>query len=197
MNKVCCPASFLLGIEYIVIQLLSHIYKWPPWPLDLLIRIFSFHTEPPPVIQVPHNITVTPGERAVLTCLVISAVDFNLTWQRNGRDVRGSDPARMRILANMSLELRSVKLSDAGEYHCVVSSEGGSSAASVLLTVQGTLLMVTSVLGHLSVVLPPSLFSEFSLWGHLSKNYSLKDRRVVWSWLKWWQLNHPKQIGWL
>ncbi|XP_020958298.1 hemicentin-1 isoform X2 [Sus scrofa] len=93
-------------------------------------------SEPPPVIQVPHNITVTPGERAVLTCLVISAVDFNLTWQRNGRDVRGSDPARMRILANMSLELRSVKLGDAGEYHCVVSSEGGSSAASVLLTVQ-------------------------------------------------------------
>ncbi|XP_047609819.1 hemicentin-1 isoform X2 [Phacochoerus africanus] len=93
-------------------------------------------SEPPPVIQVPHNITVTPGERAVLTCLVISAVDFNLTWQRNGRDVRGSDPARMRILANMSLELRSVKLGDAGEYHCVVSSEGGSSAASIFLTVQ-------------------------------------------------------------
>uniref|UniRef100_A0A8C3YS46 Hemicentin-1 n=1 Tax=Catagonus wagneri TaxID=51154 RepID=A0A8C3YS46_9CETA len=93
-------------------------------------------SEPPPVIQVPHNVTVTPGERPVLTCLVVSAVDYNLTWQRNDRDVRLSDPARMRILANLSLELRSVKFSDAGEYHCVVSSEGGSSAASVFLTVQ-------------------------------------------------------------
>nr|XP_035930961.1 hemicentin-1-like isoform X1 [Halichoerus grypus] len=94
-------------------------------------------SEPPPVIQVPDNVTVTPGERAVLTCLVISAVDYNLTWQRNDRDARQADPARMRILANLSLELRSVKFNDAGEYHCVVSNEGGSSAASVFLTVQG------------------------------------------------------------
>lgn len=94
----------------------------------------------------PNNVTVTPGERTVLTCLVISAVDYNLTWQRNDRDVSLADPARMRILANLSLELRSVKFSDAGEYHCVVSNEGGSSAASVFLTVQGTVLMVTSEL---------------------------------------------------
>ncbi|XP_067585037.1 hemicentin-1 isoform X1 [Pseudorca crassidens] len=93
-------------------------------------------SEPPPVIQVPNNVTVAPGERTLLTCLVISAVDYNLTWRRNDRDVRLADPAGMRILANLSLELRSVKFSDAGEYHCVVSSEGGLSAASVFLTVQ-------------------------------------------------------------
>uniref|UniRef100_A0A8C9DLV3 Hemicentin-1 n=1 Tax=Prolemur simus TaxID=1328070 RepID=A0A8C9DLV3_PROSS len=93
-------------------------------------------SEPPPVIQVPNNVTVTPGERAVLTCLVISTVDYNLTWQRNDRDVTLTEPARIRTLADLSLELRSVKFSDAGEYHCVVSNEGGSSAASVFLTVQ-------------------------------------------------------------
>ncbi|XP_036128071.1 hemicentin-1 [Molossus molossus] len=93
-------------------------------------------SEPPPVIQVPSNVTVAPGERAVLTCLVISAVTYNLTWQRSDRDVRLADPARTRILANRSLELRTVKATDAGEYHCLVSNEGGSSAASVFLTVQ-------------------------------------------------------------
>ncbi|XP_021098568.1 hemicentin-1 [Heterocephalus glaber] len=93
-------------------------------------------SEPPPVIQVPNNVTVTPGERAILTCLVTSAVDYNLTWQRNGRDVRLAEPARISTLANLSLELRSVKVSDAGEYHCMVSSEGGSAALSVFLTVQ-------------------------------------------------------------
>ncbi|XP_006730990.2 hemicentin-1 [Leptonychotes weddellii] len=115
-------------------------------------------SEPPPVIQVPDNVTVTPGERAVLTCLVISAVDYNLTWQRNDRDARLADPARMRILANLSLELRSVKFNDAGEYHCVVSSEGGSSAASVFLTVQGdlelrpsTFLLIDPLLGLLKI----------------------------------------------
>ncbi|XP_047376657.1 hemicentin-1 isoform X4 [Sciurus carolinensis] len=93
-------------------------------------------SEPPPVIQVPSNVTVTPGEKAILTCLIVSAVDYNLTWQRNDRDVRLAEPTRMRTLANLSLELRSVKVSDAGEYHCVVSSEGGTAAASVFLTVQ-------------------------------------------------------------
>ncbi|KAJ1074876.1 hypothetical protein K5549_020565, partial [Capra hircus] len=93
-------------------------------------------SEPPPVIQVPNNVTVTPGETAVLTCLVVSAVGYNLTWQRNGRDVRLTAPAGMRTLANLSLELRSVKSSDAGEYRCVVSNEGGSSSEAVFLTVQ-------------------------------------------------------------
>ncbi|XP_010811862.2 hemicentin-1 isoform X2 [Bos taurus] len=93
-------------------------------------------SEPPPVIQVPSNVTVTPGETAVLTCLVVSAVGYNLTWQRNDRDIRLTDTAGMRILANLSLELRSVKFSDAGEYRCVVSNEGGSSTEAVFLTVQ-------------------------------------------------------------
>ncbi|GAB1285528.1 Hemicentin-1 [Apodemus speciosus] len=73
-------------------------------------------SEPPPIIQVPNNVTVTPGERAVLSCLVISAVDYNLTWQRNDRDVQLADSARIRTLANLSLELKSVKTGDAGEY---------------------------------------------------------------------------------
>ncbi|KAM5295481.1 hemicentin-1 isoform 3-T3 [Glossophaga mutica] len=93
-------------------------------------------SEPPPVIQVPGNVTVAPGERAVLTCLVISTVGYNLTWQRNDRDGRPADPARMRLLGNLSLELRTAKATDAGEYQCLVASEGGSSAASVFLTVQ-------------------------------------------------------------
>ncbi|KAM9212162.1 hemicentin-1 [Dugong dugon] len=93
-------------------------------------------SEPPPIIQVPNNVTITPGERAVLTCPIISAVDYNLTWWRNDRDIKLADPARIRVLANLSLELKNVKFSDAGTYHCMASNEGGSSAASVFLTVQ-------------------------------------------------------------
>ena len=157
MNKFCCIASFLPDIQYILIKILSHLHEWVKWLLDLSTWIFLFPTEPPPVIQVPNNVTVTPGETAVLTCLVISAVDYNLTWQRNDRDVRLTEPARMRILANLSLELRSVKFSDSGEYRCVVCNEGGSSMESVFLTVQGTVLTVTSESWYLSVFLLWSL----------------------------------------
>ncbi|EMP38793.1 Hemicentin-1 [Chelonia mydas] len=93
-------------------------------------------SEPPPVVQVPNNVTVTPGERAILTCLTLSTVRYNLTWQRNGNDLRLVEPSRIRMMSNLSLEVKSVKLTDAGEYSCTASNEGGSTVASVFLTVQ-------------------------------------------------------------
>ncbi|XP_025019182.1 hemicentin-1 [Python bivittatus] len=93
-------------------------------------------SEPPPVIQVPNNVTVTPGDRAILTCLTMSTVRYNLTWHRNNRDVKLLEPLRMRTMSNLSLEIKTVKLSDAGEYSCVASNEGGFTRASVFLTVQ-------------------------------------------------------------
>ncbi|XP_019412229.1 PREDICTED: hemicentin-1 isoform X1 [Crocodylus porosus] len=93
-------------------------------------------SEPPPVIQVPNNVTVIPGERAILTCLTLSTVRYNLTWHRNGKDLKFLEPSRIRIMSNLSLEVKTVKLTDAGEYMCIAFNEGGSSAASVYLTVQ-------------------------------------------------------------
>ncbi|XP_055671290.1 hemicentin-1 [Falco peregrinus] len=93
-------------------------------------------SEPPPMIQVPNNVTVVPGEGAILTCLTLSTVRYNLTWQRNGRDVRLKEPLRIRMMSNLSLEVKNVKLTDAGKYNCIASNEGGSTTASVFLTVQ-------------------------------------------------------------
>uniref|UniRef100_A0A8C3N479 Hemicentin-1 n=1 Tax=Geospiza parvula TaxID=87175 RepID=A0A8C3N479_GEOPR len=93
-------------------------------------------SEPPPVLQVPANVTVLPGAGAVLSCLVLSAGHYNLTWQRHGRNARLQDPLRLRVLANLSLELRPARLSDAGSYSCTAANEGGSATASVFLTVQ-------------------------------------------------------------
>ncbi|XP_064928861.1 hemicentin-1 isoform X2 [Columba livia] len=93
-------------------------------------------SEPPPMIQVPNNVTVVPGEGAILTCLTLSTVPYNLTWQRNGWDVRLQEPLRIRMMSNLSLEVKAVKLTDAGKYNCIASNEGGSTTASVFLTVQ-------------------------------------------------------------
>ncbi|TRZ22552.1 hypothetical protein HGM15179_004536 [Zosterops borbonicus] len=93
-------------------------------------------SEPPPVVQVPGNVSVVPGAVAVLSCLVLSAGPYNLTWQRHGRDARLLDPPRLRLLPNLSLELRPARLSDTGSYSCTAANEGGSATASVFLTVQ-------------------------------------------------------------
>ncbi|NXY61032.1 HMCN1 protein, partial [Callaeas wilsoni] len=93
-------------------------------------------SEPLPVLKVPANVTVVPGAAAVLSCLVLSAGRYNLTWQRHGRDARLQDPLRLRVLANLSLEVRPAWLSDAGTYSCTAANEGGFATASVFLTVQ-------------------------------------------------------------
>ncbi|XP_030135337.4 hemicentin-1 [Taeniopygia guttata] len=93
-------------------------------------------SEPPPVLQVPANVSVVPGAGAVLSCLVLSAGQYNLTWQRHGRDARLQDPLRLRVLANLSLEVRPAQPSDTGSYSCTAANEGGSATAAVFLTVQ-------------------------------------------------------------
>ncbi|XP_055962583.1 hemicentin-1 [Sorex fumeus] len=93
-------------------------------------------SEPPPLIQAPSNVTVAPGHRTLLTCVVLSAVEYNLTWQRNQQDAQLVDPSRIRVLANLSLELRNVKPADGGRFECVAASEGGLATASVFLTVE-------------------------------------------------------------
>lgn len=173
---------------FIYAEILSHMCKQAKSMVGLLIWVFWFCTEPPPIIQVPNNVTVTPGERAVLSCLVTSAVGYNLTWQRSGRDVRLADSARIQTLANLSLELKSVKTGDAGEYRCVVSSEGGSAAASVFLTVQGTVLLETSAQGCSSTFLLPPCKCAVSEWQHLGKHLSSDERMLgmlSFQWLNW------------
>uniref|UniRef100_A0A803W8Y0 Hemicentin 1 n=1 Tax=Ficedula albicollis TaxID=59894 RepID=A0A803W8Y0_FICAL len=92
--------------------------------------------DPPPVVQVPANVSAPPGAAAVLSCLVLSVGRYNLTWQRHGRDARLQDPLRLRLLPNQSLEVRPARLSDTGSYSCTAANEGGSATASVFLTVQ-------------------------------------------------------------
>lgn len=126
------------SILQLIYQESTNEAKAPKSFFSLFCFLFcSFYTEPPPIIQVPNNITAVPGEAAILTCLTLSTVRYNLTWQRNGRDVRLKEPLRIRVLSNLSLEVKTVKFTDAGKYNCIASNEGGSTTASVFLTVQG------------------------------------------------------------
>ncbi|KAM4629779.1 hemicentin-1 [Polymixia lowei] len=97
-------------------------------------RTFLDVSEPPPAITVEANVTVSPGDHAVLTCHVVSTVSFNLTWLRGGRDAR-ADP-RVRTLANLSLEVQAVTPDHTGWYECMAVNEGGVTADRVYLTVQ-------------------------------------------------------------
>ncbi|XP_069009305.1 hemicentin-1 [Embiotoca jacksoni] len=97
-------------------------------------RTFLDVSEPPPAITVEGNVTVSPGSRAVLTCHVVSTVNFNLTWLRGGHDAR-LDP-RVNVLTNLSVQVSDVTPDHAGWYECTAINEGGVTAERIYLTVQ-------------------------------------------------------------
>ncbi|XP_067452563.1 hemicentin-1 isoform X1 [Thunnus thynnus] len=97
-------------------------------------RTFLDVSEPPPAVTVNGNVTVSPGSSAVLTCHVVSTVNFNLTWLRGGHDAR-LDP-QVQVLTNLSLQLSVVTPDHSGWYECIAINEGGVTAERVYLVVQ-------------------------------------------------------------
>ncbi|XP_068096243.1 hemicentin-1 isoform X2 [Hyperolius riggenbachi] len=92
--------------------------------------------EPPPVIKVSNAITINIGKQVILTCDVLSGVRYNLTWLRNDIDLRQGSISGIHVQRNNSLKIKSVDITDAGEYVCSATNEGGTTTASVALTVQ-------------------------------------------------------------
>ncbi|AWP10692.1 putative hemicentin-1 [Scophthalmus maximus] len=97
-------------------------------------RTFLDVSEPPPAVTVEANVTASPGSRAVLTCHVVSTVNFNLTWLRGGRDARLAP--RVQVLADLSLQVSTVTPDHAGWYECTAVNEGGATAGRIYLSVQ-------------------------------------------------------------
>ncbi|XP_066112042.1 hemicentin-2 isoform X1 [Saccopteryx bilineata] len=92
-------------------------------------------TDPPPQLLPVPNVTVSPGETAVLSCQVLGEAPYNLTWVRDWR-VLSASTGRVRQLANLSLEVSAIIPSDRGRYQCIASNANGVTRASVWLLVR-------------------------------------------------------------
>ncbi|KAM5299409.1 LOW QUALITY PROTEIN: hemicentin-2 [Ctenodactylus gundi] len=92
-------------------------------------------TDPPPQLVPASNVTVSPGETAILSCRVLGEAPYNLTWVRDWR-VLPASTGRVTQLANLSLEVTEVVPSDSGRYQCVASNANGVSRVSTWLLVR-------------------------------------------------------------
>uniref|UniRef100_A0ABI8A9U9 Ig-like domain-containing protein n=1 Tax=Felis catus TaxID=9685 RepID=A0ABI8A9U9_FELCA len=92
-------------------------------------------TDPPPQLVPAPNVTVSPGETAILSCQVLSEVPYNLTWIRDWR-VLSASTGRVAQLADLSLEVSGIIPSDGGRYQCMASNANGVTRASVWLLVR-------------------------------------------------------------
>nr|DBA21577.1 TPA: hypothetical protein GDO54_018188 [Pyxicephalus adspersus] len=97
------------------------------------LQYLSLFADPPPTISLHHNVTVSLGEVAILSCHVLGDVRYNLTWQHGGRAL---EEGRLVILSNSSLQIHNVQPEDAGRYQCTASNSHGITTANVWLSVQ-------------------------------------------------------------
>ncbi|XP_070581752.1 hemicentin-1-like [Ptychodera flava] len=93
-------------------------------------------TEPPPEIMAPQNVSVLPGGKAILTCIVFSSVQFNMTWTKPRSFVALSRHPRVTLLSNGSIEVRDATQGDGGKYRCTATNEGGATHRDIFLLIQ-------------------------------------------------------------
>ncbi|KAM9256723.1 LOW QUALITY PROTEIN: hemicentin-2 [Cariama cristata] len=98
-------------------------------------RTYVSVSEPPPRLIAPGNITTSPGQDVVMSCLVLGDEPYNLTWRWDGKAAQPGD-GRTRLLQNHSLEISRVQPGDGGLYECVARSAHGTATASLWLFVQ-------------------------------------------------------------
>ncbi|XP_060245885.1 hemicentin-2 [Meriones unguiculatus] len=92
-------------------------------------------TDPPPELVPSPNVTVSPGETAILSCQVLGETPYNLTWVRDWRALPATT-GRVSQLSDLSLEVSNVIPSDGGQYQCVASNENRVTRASTWLLVR-------------------------------------------------------------
>ncbi|XP_072176576.1 hemicentin-1-like [Diadema setosum] len=93
-------------------------------------------TEPPPTIAKPSNISVLPGSNAMLTCVISSTVEYNISWDKPNSGVSLQTHSRVSLKSNGSLVIRNVRPEDAGRYRCMAENEGGTSLDYIHVFVQ-------------------------------------------------------------
>lgn len=117
----------------------------PPQLLNL--SYMTVPADPPPQLVPGPNVTVSPGETAILSCQVLGETPYNLTWVRDWRALPAT-AGRISQLHDLSLEVRSITPSDGGQYQCVASNPNGVTRASTWLLVRGKALPTIAVFWH-------------------------------------------------
>lgn len=96
--------------------------------------------------------TFEPASAAVgnplrLECQVDEDTAVSVTWTRDGKKVHQSMDCKLSFEDKVAiLEIPKSKLKDSGKYVCMATNEAGSSTCEAVVTVQGKIFMIISML---------------------------------------------------
>lgn len=81
---------------------------------------------------------VVKGFDASLDCEVTGTPPFEVTWLKNNKEIYSSKKYAMSAQeAVFALNVTNCDVSDAGEYQCIISNDGGSCSCSTRVGLKG------------------------------------------------------------
>lgn len=99
---------------------------------------------PLPILEIPTLVKdLAPAEvvkdsTAHLECEVTGTGPFEITWYRDGKEVKSSAKHSFsQINSTLSLDVHKCGASDVGEYQCTVANEVGSCTSKATLKLKG------------------------------------------------------------
>lgn len=107
--------------------------------LFLCKAFFFLFLEPPVLVKPLSALEVVNGLNAYFECQVKGTAPFEVTWQKDSKDIKSS--LKHVILQKngsiMTLDVQKCDALDVGEYRCIVANEVGSCSSQTTLSIKG------------------------------------------------------------
>ena len=105
----------------------------------LILYYIVSSLDQPKIAPVQTKILIKIGKQASLTCILEQGnLPIEFKWKKGENDIRSSENAVIENSQRISgLIIKSVTISDSGNYSCTVSNEFGSDMATFQLVVEG------------------------------------------------------------
>lgn len=113
-------------------------------PVQMTLPVADEPTVLPDFVDVPDDLKVDEGDKAVLKVRVIGQPSPDITWFLDDKPVEPSDRLSVTSEGDQhELVIHKAKLDDEGVYKCVAKSEAGKAICEVELLVEGKLRLQT------------------------------------------------------
>ncbi|XP_029766379.1 titin-like, partial [Terrapene carolina triunguis] len=136
--------------------------------------------EPPTFIRELKPAEVVKGFDAMLECEVSGTPPFEVTWLKNNKEIRSSKKYAMSDRESIfTLVVTNCDFSDAGEYQCIISNDGGSCSCSTRVSLKEPPSFIKKIENVATVLKSSAVFQCTVAGAHPLSVSWIKDEKII------------------
>uniref|UniRef100_A0A674JUN3 Ig-like domain-containing protein n=1 Tax=Terrapene triunguis TaxID=2587831 RepID=A0A674JUN3_9SAUR len=143
-------------------------------------ELLSGATQPPTFIRELKPAEVVKGFDAMLECEVSGTPPFEVTWLKNNKEIRSSKKYAMSDRESIfTLVVTNCDFSDAGEYQCIISNDGGSCSCSTRVSLKEPPSFIKKIENVATVLKSSAVFQCTVAGAHPLSVSWIKDEKII------------------